>query len=44
MKCVQDRSDLQTYRTTDKDAAHKVQSGRYQYAPRQTWKMQGRAR
>jgi len=43
MKCVIDRRDLQTYRTTDSEAAKRVQSGRYTYGNKQTWKLQGRA-
>ena len=42
MKCIRDKADLETQRTTDRDAAHKVKSGRYEYANRQTWKLQGR--
>ena len=44
MKCVTDKMDLQTYRTSNEDAQHKVKSGRYALAPKKTWKMQGRCR
>lgn len=42
MKCIRDKADLETQRTTDHDAARKVQSGRYEYANREVWKLQGR--
>ena len=42
MKCIRDKSDLETHRVSDHDAAHKVKSGRYEYANRKTWKLQGR--
>jgi hypothetical protein len=42
MKCVQDKADLQTHRVSDRDASAKVKSGRYEYASRNLWKLQGR--
>jgi len=42
MKCIQDKADLQTYRVRDRDAERKVKSGRYAYASRGMWKVQGR--
>lgn len=44
MKCVVDRHDLQTYRTTDKEASRKIASGRYELTSKRTWKAQGRRR
>lgn len=42
MKCVVDKADLQTYRVTDRDAAHKTASGRFVLVNKETWKLQGR--
>jgi hypothetical protein len=44
MKCIVDRRDLQTYRTTDREAQEKVKSGRFGYAKKHVWKWQGRTR
>ncbi len=43
-KCIADKMDLQTYRVSNKAAARKIASGRYDLAPKKTWKLQGRCR